>query len=233
MGILLKRLPSLFLVSMATQYRASNILGLPFMLMKYIKGKTLFDISIQDLEYDKRDYLYAQIGNIYIQLCQQQFPRIGTLTLDKNDKHWIFENNRPLTVAINEQEVIGPDISCYIYSQQIFTSTVDYIFFITKLISNDFYRGRDSVLGEDDDARYYLYSIFASQNILMEWINLEYNHGPFIITHGDLRPANTLIDDNLNSISILDWEWSHTVPTQRFAPPFGLPIKLCTESQKI
>ncbi|PGH05239.1 hypothetical protein AJ79_06850 [Helicocarpus griseus UAMH5409] len=40
--------------------------------------------------------------------------------------------------------------------------------------------------------------------------------------HGDLRPPNIIVDDGLNIVSILDWEWSHTVPAHLFAPPFWL-----------
>lgn len=191
------------------------------MLMEYVEGRTLFDTVIKDLERDKREHLYAQLSNVYVQLYRQQFPRIGALTLDRNNEHWIFENNRPLTVAVNEQEISGLDICRHMNPQHTFTSTIDYIFFITKLIFNDFYRGRDSILGEDD-ARSYLYGIYASQGILMEWVQPEYNHGPFILTHGDLRTPNIIIDDDYNIVSILDWEWSHTVPAQLFVPPFWL-----------
>ncbi|PGH05240.1 hypothetical protein AJ79_06851 [Helicocarpus griseus UAMH5409] len=113
--------------------RNDSILGLPFMLVEYIEGKTLFNTVLQDLEHDTREHLYDQLGNVYIQLYQQQFPRVGALTLDKDDKDWIFENNRPLTVDINEQEA------------------------------------RDAIRNEED-ARWYLYGIFASQGILMEWV---------------------------------------------------------------
>ena len=69
----------------------------------------------------------------------------------------------------------------------------------------------------EEDAGHYRYSIWAGQGIAMEWVKPEYNHGPFILMHGDLRPPNIVIDDNYNIISILDWEWSHTIPLQLFA----------------
>ncbi|KAI1916105.1 hypothetical protein LOZ58_004392 [Ophidiomyces ophidiicola] len=103
-------------------------------------------------------------------------------------------------------------------AHQTYNSTIDYANAVLKLVFNDFYRGKDSVF-DQKDARNYLYGIFASQGIVMEWVNQKDNHGPFILMHGDLRPPNVFVDDNLNIISVIDWEWSHTVPPQMFVPP--------------
>lgn len=197
-----------------------NVIGLPFMLVEYVEGRTLFGVSLQELERDKRDHLYSQLADIYIQLYQQQFDHIGALTIDEGG-HWKFGDNRPLTVDVNEQEVSGLDICQYLSSCQTFASTIDYIYFLVRLMLNDFYKGRDSVTGEED-ARNYLYSIYSSQGILTEWVKPEYNHGPFILMHGDFRPPNIVIDNDFNIVSILDWEWSHTLPAQLFVPLFGL-----------
>ncbi|KAL2366033.1 hypothetical protein RJZ56_001037 [Blastomyces dermatitidis] len=200
-----------------------NILGLPFMLMEYIEGKTLAGVVLQDLEKRTREHFYTQLADIYIQLYHQQFDQIGALTLDEHDEDWVFANNRPLTVDVNDQEVSGFDFcSHFLPPQQTFTSAIDYIYLIFRLIYNDYCRCPDSIVGEED-ARHYRYSIWAGQGIVMEWVKQEYNHGPFILMHGDLRPSNIVIDDNFNITSILDWEWSHTLPVQLFAvPPYWL-----------
>ena len=44
----------------------------------------------------------------------------------------------------------------------------------------------------------------------------------FILTHGDLRPPNIIVDDDLNIIAIINWEWSSTVPRQFNIPPLWL-----------
>ncbi|WEW61693.1 hypothetical protein PRK78_007185 [Emydomyces testavorans] len=197
-----------------------NILGLPFLLIDYIEGNTLYSTNIRALERTQRNHLYAQIGDVYIQLYRQQFDRVGALTLDEHG-NWIFANNRPLTIDINEQEVSGLDFCCYLPPDHTFNSTIDYVYMIMRLIFNDFYRGRDCIINQDD-AQWYLYSIYTLQSILMEWVHPQYNHGPFVLMHGDLRPPNIVVDDDLNIVSILDWEWSHTVPVQMFVPPSWL-----------
>ncbi|WEW57028.1 hypothetical protein PRK78_002487 [Emydomyces testavorans] len=198
----------------------NNALRLPFLLLEYIDGKTLHSMgSMKDMPQEQRVYIYQQLSFLYLELFQQQFDRIGALTLDENDEHWTFGHNRPLTITDNDQVVGGLDACQGPY--QTFTSTIDYIYAIRKIIFNDFYFVRDSVFDEDD-ARCYLYSLYASQGILMEWVDPEYNHGPFILMHGDLRPPNIILDDKLNVISVLDWEWSHTIPAQLFVPPSWL-----------
>lgn len=63
------------------------------MLLEYIKGNTLFGVKISELELSKKEHLYSQLANIYIQLHHQQFDQVGMLTLDENDKHWVFGHN--------------------------------------------------------------------------------------------------------------------------------------------
>ncbi|OJD24077.1 hypothetical protein ACJ73_04565 [Blastomyces percursus] len=195
-----------------------NIIGLPFMAVEYIAGKTLHGTDVPRLPEGLKSHLFDQLADVYIQLYRQQFDRVGALTLDSNDENWVFEHNRPLTIEVNDQEVSGMKSSDIIPAHQTYNSTVDYAYAILKLIFNDFYHGKDSVFNEKD-ARNYLYGMFASQGIVMEWVDRKANHGPFILMHGDFRPPNIFVDENLNITSIIDWEWSHTVPPQMFVPP--------------
>ncbi|EER37404.1 conserved hypothetical protein [Histoplasma capsulatum H143] len=195
-----------------------NILGLPFMAVEYITGKTLYETDVPRLPEELKSHLFGQLADVYIQLYRQQFDHVGALTLDSNDENWVFEHNRPLTIELNDQELCGMKSSEIIPAHRTYNSTIDYTYAILKLVFNDFYHGKDSVFDEED-ARNYLYAIFASQGIVMDWVDQRDNHGPFILMHGDFRPPNIFVDDDLNIISIIDWEWSHTVPPQMFVPP--------------
>lgn len=199
----------------------NNILNLPFMLVEYVEGKSLQGIRFNNLEKSTRNHLFSELADIYLQFYQQRFDKIGLLTLDENDENWVFASNRPLNVDINDQQAGNLDICRYLPPNQTFTSTIDYVYFIIRLLFNDFHRGPDSIMDEGD-ARCYLYSIHASQGVLTEWVRPEYNHGPSILIHGDFRPSNIIIDDDFNILSILDWEWSHTFPAQLLVPPSWL-----------
>ncbi|KAM5442587.1 hypothetical protein MferCBS31731_002466 [Microsporum ferrugineum] len=197
-----------------------NPLGAPFMLLDFIEGKSMFGVKILDLPEDERNRLLSNIGDIYIQLSQHRFDRIGALTLD-SDENWVFDHNRPLSVLMNEQSLAGLDPCRHIGLNQTFHSTMDYIYMIHQALFDDFYKRRDSIKDEND-ARGYLYSLHETRRFLMEWVDPKYNHGPFFLMHGDLRSANILVDDDLNIVSVLDWEWSHTIPAQMFLPPSWL-----------
>ncbi|EFW18237.1 conserved hypothetical protein [Coccidioides posadasii str. Silveira] len=116
---------------------------------------------------------------------------------------------------MNEQTLAGFNPSRLIAPNQVFHSAIDYIFMIHQALLDEFHLRRDSVCGESD-AHSSLYGLHNSRQFLMDWVKPEHNHGPFVLMHGDLRSANILVDDDLNIVSVLDWEWSHTIPLQMF-----------------
>ncbi|KAI1992052.1 hypothetical protein LOZ51_003675 [Ophidiomyces ophidiicola] len=198
-----------------------NILGLPFLLLDFIDGKMLVTVNIPTLPYNDQCLLFANLSDIYLQLFQHQFNHIGALTLDSTDENWVFEQNRPLSILMNDQTLGGYNPCLLIPPNQVFHSTIDYILMIHHALLDDFHLRRGSVFSESD-ACSYLYDLYNSRQFLMEWVQPKYNHGPFVLMHGDLRSSNILVDDDLDIVSILDWEWSHTIPLQMFVPPSWL-----------
>lgn len=67
-----------------------------------------------------------------------------------------------------------------------------------------------------------MYDLYQFQALAVEWVHPIYNHGPFILMHGDLRPSNIIVDKDMTIVSIIDWEWSRIVPAQLFVPPTWL-----------
>ncbi|EEP81030.1 predicted protein [Uncinocarpus reesii 1704] len=90
--------------------QGNNILGLPFLLLEYIEGKSLLTIRLNQLSIDEQEHLYPQLSERYLELSQQQkSDRIGALTLDQNDDKWVFSHNRPLSIFVNGQVLGGLD----------------------------------------------------------------------------------------------------------------------------
>jgi hypothetical protein len=48
------------------------------------------------------------------------------------------------------------------------------------------------------------------------------DQGPFVLAHGDLEPFNLIVNDNMDMVIVLDWEWSRVVPLQFLKPPLWL-----------
>ncbi|OAT09499.1 hypothetical protein BDBG_17236 [Blastomyces gilchristii SLH14081] len=135
--------------------------------LEHITGKTLHGTDVPRLSDELQSHLFNQLAEIYLQLYQQQFDHIGAFTLNSNDENWIFEHNQPLTIELNDQELSDMKGSEIMPPKRTYSSTINYMFTILKLIFNDFHRGKDSVFNEED-AWNYLYGIFASQGIVME-----------------------------------------------------------------
>ncbi|KAH7317696.1 kinase-like domain-containing protein [Rhexocercosporidium sp. MPI-PUGE-AT-0058] len=57
---------------------------------------------------------------------------------------------------------------------------------------------------------------------LFSYINQHQNHGPFVLTHADLRWSNIIVNGDYQIQGVIDWEWSGTVPQQFFLPPTWL-----------
>ena len=72
---------------------------------------------------------------------------------------------------------------------------------LLAITNNAFEEGRSSIFEESqgEDALYYL-DIFRRYSD--KWVDL----GPFVLAHGDLEPFNLIVNEDMDIISVLDWE---------------------------
>ncbi|KAH0558658.1 hypothetical protein GP486_004689 [Trichoglossum hirsutum] len=178
-------------------FKDDNPTGYPFMIIEYIDGASLFTVDFDSFDGKQRTHLYGQLADIFIQLHLQ---------------------HQPLTININDQEIDGLDVTRIIKPDQTYSLTIDYTYTLIQLVFNQFLRGRHSVYNEKD-AQWELYGLHKFHALLMEYVLPEYNHGPFVLIHSDFRSSNIMVDEDLNIVSIINWEWSRTVPAQLFVPP--------------
>ncbi|KAI9890637.1 MAG: hypothetical protein M1814_003835 [Vezdaea aestivalis] len=196
---------------------AGNPTGLPFIILDYVDGERLRPLEIPKLPEEKSQRFYDQLVAILTQLRRQEFPCIGSLTLDSHQGSWIIGN--PQLIDLNDQHTYNLSPSRII--NRTFGSTIEYVFALYQLLYNSFHKQRNSVYDEED-AREKVYALEQFKGILWGWIKEECNYGPFVLMHGDLRPSNILIDSDYNILAIIDWEWSRIVPVQLFLPPTWL-----------
>ncbi len=67
-----------------------------------------------------------------------------------------------------------------------------------------------------------LYGLHKFSRLLIGWARPKYNHGPFVLKHGDFRSSNIIVNQDMKIIGVIDWEWSCIVPLQLFVPPAWL-----------
>jgi len=135
---------------------------------------------------------------------------------------WTFDPpRRPLSIELNAQELEGLQASDIIKKDTIFGSAIDYFALLLDLAFNMFESCKNSVFDEYD-AEVALYNLHQFREVVNEWADSMYNKGPFILDHGDFRPHNIRVDDDLNIVSVIDWEWGHIILVQLFLPPTWL-----------
>jgi Phosphotransferase enzyme family len=213
----------------AYSFLKESPIGMAFVIMDYVEGRTLFDIGILNLSPEQKNGVYEQLADISIQLRQQEFFKIGALALSRarSESGSTFEVcNRPLSVEVNAQELEGLHPTRIFKNQAVYTTARDYVSSLLWLALNEFEEGRNSVLNEEDGRRV-LYGLHDFKRYVEEtWLDPALNNGPFVLMHGDLGPANILLDENLDLVAVLDWEWSRVVPIQLFIPPTWLTGRL-------
>jgi Phosphotransferase enzyme family len=176
------------------------------MVIDYIDGHSLSDINLLSLSESRKSHFYEQLAAYYIQLRAHEFPHIGSLTLSDNVSRWAFDvPRRPLSMELNAQEIEGLQASNIVRKDSIFRSDKDYFTSLIGLAFNLFKRSQNSVF-DNYDAEVALYNLYQFKDVVKDWTDLTYNDGPFVLDHGDLRPHNISVDDDLNIIGVIDWE---------------------------
>jgi hypothetical protein len=178
--------------------------------------------SLKTLSDEQRECFYTSLSDIYIQLRRLEFPSIGCLARGIEG----YEvRNKIVTMDLNMQELerLRPSVirDSFYHNNGRLTSASDYIKMLLQIADNAFLQGRNSVceevLGGD-----LLYHLHIFREYTESWVDSRFDLGPFILVHGDLELFNLVVNEKMEIISVLDWEWSRVVPLQLFKPPLWL-----------
>jgi serine/threonine protein kinase len=193
-----------------------------YVILEYIEGEVFSYARLKTLSDKQRKRLYTSLADIYIQLRRLEFPSIGCLA---HGPEGFNVRKRIATIDINMQELEGlqpSKIQSSFYNNRgSLTSANEYVAMLLQIADNAFVKGRNSVSErhQGEDALYHLH-IFREYT--KSWMDCRLDQGPFVLVHGDLEPYNLIVNDNMDIVSLLDWEWSRVVPLQFFKPPLWL-----------
>ena len=210
-------------------------LGLgPFILMDYIDHAMDLDaalntptLQIEDrpildpsIDIDKLEMLYRQLADILLQLSLLPLPKIGSLA-QIDDSTWEI-NHRPLSVGMNELVRLGTLPRSELPTTTLMTASSYFKILAELHLKHLFHQQNDAVDSANDCRRRFvarqLFSKLASDSQLVSSKN---DHGPFKMWCDDLRPAHILINENLQIVGIIDWEFTHAAPVEfSQAPPW-------------
>ncbi|RAL11725.1 phosphotransferase family protein [Aspergillus homomorphus CBS 101889] len=205
---------------------ADNPTGLgPFIIMTWVEGKKMSDVLREqnnmddsavdmlnpniDLNVLKR--LYGQMAEVLISLWSLDFDKIGSLVEDSATGKPAI-NGRPLTQEENELIRVGGLKVEDLPPQQTYHSSTAYVKSLLDLQWTQLTKQRNSVY-DSEDCR----SKYACRQ-LMKAIALNFvsghDDGPFKLFCDDLSPGNVLVDDSLEIVAVIDWEFAYAAPAQ-------------------
>jgi hypothetical protein len=89
------------------------------------------------------------------------------------------------------------------------------------------YQRNDAIVSASDCRQKYIARyLFRKLSVEAKLSRPEHNFGPFKLWCVDLRPANMLINSNLELVSIIDWEFAYAASVEfSHAPPWWLLIE--------
>lgn len=213
----------------------------PFIMMDYIEHETkMYDalntpgcpkeergILDPNINEDKLELLYSQLADILLQLSTPSLPRIGSLS-QIDDFTWEV-TRRPLSMNMNELVRLGglprsklPDIDT------TYNTTSSYFEALADLnIEHLVHQRNDAVESADDCRRKFVArQLFRKLARDKRLSNPSLEKGPFKIWCDDLRPANVLLNVNMQIVGVVDWEFTYAAPAEfSYAPPWWLLIE--------
>ncbi|KAK4242895.1 hypothetical protein C8A03DRAFT_39840 [Achaetomium macrosporum] len=219
--------------------------GLPFIIMDYVEGCSSKDLRdpkygmnwmlvtsfVDKLEMREAKHVYQQLADVYLQLRQLEFPRIGALGLPSRetpalscDPEDIRVCNRPLSIDIVSQEVDGLEPSAIFPPKTTLPTAKEFVDGLLRLADNKLEKEHDQEL----DLRRCAETLYAAhhfkQFVHEEWLDQSANKGPFVLAHGDMDNimSNLLFGKDYNLVAIIDWDFSRIVPARLLVPPIWL-----------
>ncbi|KAJ5106556.1 hypothetical protein N7456_003231 [Penicillium angulare] len=232
--------PVPFILHWGTKEESPLGLG-PFIIMEYIDhvmdltdALITPELSIRDrpildpnIDNTKLELLYGQVADILLQLSKLQLPRIGSLVQIDNFTWEVSQ--RPLSYSTNELVRLGtlprPRLP---QKKETFQSAPAYLNKLADLqLEHLTYQRNDAVDSADDCRRKYVARLlFRKLAREGQFTTPSTNLGPFHIWCDDLRPSNVLLNENLQIVGVVDWEFTYAAPVEfSHAPPWWLLLE--------
>lgn len=185
------------------------------MLMDFIHGQQLHTRSVLHAAESQRRNLYIDLINILAQLRKLEFPAAGSLVpnLDNPDDELSPILGPFLSMTINEFERKREQP----ISTEIFTSVKRFVDLHCHILSETFQLPTEEL--ESRQAKMELFALDSVSREIQKRTEFQESNRTFILAHPDLRCGNIIVDDDFHIISVIDWEFTSTIPHPFFIPP--------------
>ncbi|KAE8356518.1 hypothetical protein BDV28DRAFT_154542 [Aspergillus coremiiformis] len=165
----------------------------------------------------RRTNLFRGLSRIILSLAQSPFDRIGSLTI--NNQGIIQHTNRPLTLRLHhlENESVPTNMD-----RDLTYSTSDSYFMDLLSYHDSRLRYAPNSIRNKVDGEAQLSTMTIMRALLPHFSCRDYRRGPFIMTLTDLHQSNLFVDGDWNIKSLVDLEWTCSLPVEMLHPPYWL-----------
>ncbi|KAL3456634.1 kinase-like domain-containing protein [Aspergillus heterothallicus] len=197
---------------------AENPTGLgPFIIMTWVEGRKMSDLLREEndnstdsglnprLDPMTLKTLYGQMADILLELWRLDFDRIGSL----NGEATPTVDGPPLTLEMNELiRASGLNRSIL---QTTYSSSLEYITSLLQVQSVHLENQRNSVFDSQDCREKYTCR-YLMKAIALQFVSDD-GQDPFKLFSDDLSPGNVLVNDSLEVVAVIDWEFCYAAPS--------------------
>ena len=197
-----------------------------YLLLDYVDDGQMLSKSWDTLHNDanKRSVLFHDISRIMLSLAKVQFPRIGSLTIDNDGV--VSLANRPLGLHLHQLENAG--ISTSIPRDLTYATTDTYL--LDRLLCHESrIRYQPNSILDSSDGRSQLSALTMMRAVLPHFTFRDWKKGPFVLALTDLHPSNIFVDEDGHVTSLIDLEWTCSLPVEMLQPPYWLTNRAVDE----
>jgi hypothetical protein len=190
-----------------------------YLILSYVTNGTMLSRSWETHRHDldRRVNLFHGLARIMLSLGKPRLPRIGSFTLDNCGI--ISLTNRPLTLRLQALENEG--IETGISRDYTYAAVDQYLLDLLNCRNNRIYQQPNSIHSEND-GRQQMASLTMMRATIGHFVDRDLRHGPFVFTLTDLHQSNIFVDEQWNITSLIDLEWTCSLPIELQCPPYWL-----------
>ncbi|KAH7304965.1 kinase-like domain-containing protein [Stachybotrys elegans] len=190
-----------------------------YIILEYVEGTALTSESCGRMNHRLKLYLYQQLADMYAQLRRITFPAIGALGFGEGGSIEVVQGPVSCEYNMHALEGVTPSGAREFFGPEgIHTSATEYASSLLKMVRNRFEQSPASVTSETDSITK-LYYLEQFESTVSSWVNPARDAKPFVLTHGNFKQKNIIVDEAMNIKAITNWQWSRVVPLQFFNPP--------------
>jgi hypothetical protein len=179
--------------------------GLPYIIMDYVDGRNLKDLGFKSgtetwgslifagPQTPAARHLHRQLADVYLQLRQLEFPRIGALGLHSRDVSALTCNpqqisvcNRPLSIDMALQELDGLQPDNIFPPRKTLSTASEFVNGLLQLAHNKLEKEPDQGMDEDEPASILYAAHHFKRFVQDEWLDRSANQGPFVLSMSNL-----------------------------------------------